>query len=93
MTQYKNERLLKAISLVSKEYRELKNVNQLEVNNDIKESKKVAFHIGRIETAKNNVSISTLQLLCEYFEISVSDFMKKVEEIDESLKPKQKKNL
>lgn len=88
MTQYKNERLLKAISLVSKEYRELRNVNQLEVNNDIKESKKVTFHIGRIETAKNNVSISTLQLLCEYFEISLSDFMKRVEEIDQSLKPK-----
>ncbi|MEZ0130149.1 hypothetical protein AB9T88_10480 [Flavobacterium sp. LBUM151] len=88
MTQYKNYRLLKAISLVSKEYRELKNVNQLEVNNDIKENKKVTFHIGRIEAAKNNVSISTLQLLCEYFEISLSDFMKRVEEIDNSLKSK-----
>jgi transcriptional regulator with XRE-family HTH domain len=88
MTQYKNYRLLKAISLVSKEYRELKNVNQLEVNNDIKENKKVAFHIGRIEAAKNNVSISTLHLLCEYFGISLSDFMKRVEEVDNSLKSK-----
>ncbi|MDQ1166388.1 helix-turn-helix domain-containing protein [Flavobacterium sp. SORGH_AS_0622] len=88
MKQYKNYKLLKAISLVSKEYRELKNVNQLEVNNDIKENKKVAFHIGRIETGKNNVSISTLQLLCEYFEISLSDFMKRVEEIENSLKSK-----
>lgn len=88
MKQYKNERLLKAISLASKEYRALKGVNHLEVNNDIKENKKVAFHIGRIETAKNNVSISTLQLLCEYFEISLSDFMKRVEEIENSLKSK-----
>ncbi|OXG03656.1 hypothetical protein BC749_11111 [Flavobacterium araucananum] len=88
MIQYKNYRLLKAISLASKEYRAIKNVNQLEVNYDIKENKKVAFHIGRIETAKNNVSISTLQLLCEYFEISLSDFMKRVEEIENSLKSK-----
>ncbi len=88
MKQYKNYKLLKAISLVSKEYRELKNVNQLEVNHDIKETKKVAFHIGRIETAKNNVSISTLQLLCEYFEISLSDFLKRVEEVENSLKSK-----
>lgn len=86
MTQYKNERLLKAISLVSKEYRLSKSVNQEQVNNDIKEITNVSFHVGRIESAKNNVSISTLKLLCEYFEVSLSDFMKRVEEIDESLK-------
>lgn len=92
MKQYKNEKLLKAISLVSKEYRTLINVNQQQVNDDIKENKKVAFHIGRIETAKNNISISTLQLLCEYFEISLSEFMIRVEEIEMSLKSKRKKD-
>ncbi|PRZ19590.1 hypothetical protein [Flavobacterium granuli] len=92
MKQYKNERLLKAIALVSKEYRALKDVNQQDVNNDIKENKKVAFHIGRIETAKNNVSISTLYLLCEYFEISLSEFMSRVEEIDISLKSKREED-
>lgn len=86
MKQYKNERLLKAISLASKEYRAKKGVNQEEVNDAIKENKKVAFHVGRIEAAKNNVSISTLHLLCEYFEISVSEFMTRVEEIDTSFK-------
>lgn len=86
MKQYKNERLLKAISLASKEYRAKKEVNQQEVNDDIKETKKVAFHIGRVETAKNNVSISTLHLLCEYFEISISEFMTRVEEINTRLK-------
>lgn len=85
MGQYKNEKLLKAISLVSKEYREKKGVNQQAVNTDIKEAKKVAFHIGRIEAAKNNVSVSTLHLLCEYFEIPVSEFLTRVEEIDSSL--------
>ena len=86
MKQYKNERLLKAISLASKEYRAKKEVNQQQVNDDIKETRKVAFHIGRVETAKNNVSVSTLHLLCEYFEISLSDFMTRVEEIDTRLK-------
>lgn len=86
MKQYKNERLLKAISLASKEYRDIKVVNQEDVNNDIKETSKVSFHIGRIETGKNNVSISTLSLLCEYFGISISEFMRRVEEIDLSLK-------
>lgn len=92
MKQYKNERLLKAISLASKEYRALKGVNHLEVNNDIKENKKVAFHIGRIEAAKNNISISTLHLLCEYYEITLSEFMSRVEQIDQSLKTKNKKD-
>ena len=86
MGQYKNDKLLAAISLVSKEFREKRGVNQQEVNIDIKENKGVAFHIGRIEAAKNNVSISTLHLLCEYFQIPLSEFLKRVEEVESSSK-------
>ena len=32
------------------------------------------IHIGRIESGKNNLSISTLQAICEYLNISLTDF-------------------
>lgn len=34
------------------------------------------IHIGRIETAKRDVSISTIEKICTYFEISIADFFK-----------------
>ena len=37
------------------------------------------IHVGRIETAKANVSVSTLAELCKFYDISLSDFFKKVE--------------
>jgi transcriptional regulator with XRE-family HTH domain len=37
-------------------------------------------HLARIETGKINVSISTLKHLCDYFDVSLKDFFKKIEE-------------
>lgn len=88
MRQIKNDILLKSISLVLKELRSIKTLTQEEVGNDIKANRDLNIHIGRIETGRNNISVSTLFVLCDYYEISISDFFGRVEKIDKSLKIK-----
>jgi len=65
--------LLSKIAKKIKQLREEKNVSQemFYIDTDI--------HIARIETGKQNVTISTLQAICEYFEISLSDFLKEMD--------------
>jgi transcriptional regulator with XRE-family HTH domain len=75
MGQLRDNKLLQKIAIVIKELREEKGVSQEEVYNDIN------IHIGRIETAKGNLSVSTLSALCKYFKISLSEFHKRVEGI------------
>jgi transcriptional regulator with XRE-family HTH domain len=75
MGQLRNTKLLQNIALVIKELREAKNLTQEDVYNDTN------IHIGRIETAKANLSVSTLSALCKYFRISLSEFHKKVEQL------------
>lgn len=36
------------------------------------------IHIGRIETGKTNITVSTLKDICDYFSISLSDFFKEM---------------
>lgn len=73
MGQIRDNKLLQKIAIVIKELRETKDVSQEEVYNDIN------IHIGRIETAKANLSVSTLSALCKYFKITLADFFKLVE--------------
>jgi transcriptional regulator with XRE-family HTH domain len=73
MGQIRDNKLLQKIALVVKQLREEKGVSQEEVYNETN------IHIGRIETAKANVTVSTLSALCRYFKISLSDFHKKIE--------------
>ena len=73
MTQIRETKLLQKIALVVKQLREDKNVSQEEVYNETN------IHIGRIETSRANVTVSTLSALCKYFQIRMSEFHKKVE--------------
>lgn len=73
MGQIRDIRLLQKIALALKELREENNLTQVEVYND------TGIHVGRIETAKANLSVSTLSSLCKYFKIKLSDFHKRVE--------------
>jgi transcriptional regulator with XRE-family HTH domain len=75
MGQIKDNRLLKKIALGVKQLREAKGLTQEDVYNDTN------IHIGRIETAKANLSVSTLSALCKYFKISLSDFHKSIENL------------
>lgn len=74
MSHLRDIRLLQKIALVLKELREENELTQEEVYNDTN------IHVGRIETATANLTVSTLSSLCKYFRITLSDFHKKVEE-------------
>lgn len=70
MGQIKDDALLNKIALRLKKLRENKGVSQEQVYNETE------IHIARIETAKNNLRVSTLSSLCEYFDISLAEFFK-----------------
>ena len=68
MAQIKNKTLLKKIAHKIKALREKHNITQEQFYND------TSIHIGRIETAQSNVSVSTLDAICKYFRISLAEF-------------------
>ena len=75
MGQYRDKKLLQKIAVILKELRDEAGLIQADVYDETK------IHIGRIETAKANLSISTLSVLCRFYKISMSDFLKKVESL------------
>ncbi|MCP9749491.1 helix-turn-helix domain-containing protein [Ferruginibacter sp. HRS2-29] len=75
MAEIKNEELLRKIAVVMKQLREKKGVYQMDVIDD------TGIHVGRIETAAVNISISSLAALTDYFEIKLSEFFKMVEKV------------
>ncbi|WP_427874057.1 helix-turn-helix domain-containing protein [Flavobacterium sp. MMS24-S5] len=89
MGQVKNDKLLIAVKLVLKELRLKTGLTQEQVSNDIKANKNLSIHIARNESANLNITISTLYELCDYYQISVSDFFTRVEELDKELKIKK----
>jgi transcriptional regulator with XRE-family HTH domain len=72
MAQFRDEVLLQKIAIRFKTLREKKRMSQEEVYNATE------IHIARIETAKVNISVSTLSKLCDYYEISLADFFREV---------------
>lgn len=73
MGQIKNKKLLKAIAIQLKELRESNNITQEDFYND------TSIHIARIETGNSNITISTLDAICKYFDLSISKFFSKLE--------------
>jgi transcriptional regulator with XRE-family HTH domain len=67
-----NQELLNAIAKRIKQLREEKGLSQetFYIDTDI--------HIARIELGKVNITVSTLKDICNYFEITLSDFFKDV---------------
>ena len=72
MKKYTDEALLKEIALRIKVLRKEKGLSQIDflIATDI--------NISRIEIAKNNMTISTLKTICDYFDISLSYFLKDI---------------
>jgi transcriptional regulator with XRE-family HTH domain len=68
MGQLKDEVLLHKIAMKLKTLRDNKGVSQEDMYNE------TDIHIARIETAKVNISVSTLSKLCSYFGITMSEF-------------------
>lgn len=73
MGQIRDEILLNKIALRIKSLREERGISQEDLFNA------TDIHIGRIETAKVNISVSTLSKICEHFNISLADFFNKIQ--------------
>jgi transcriptional regulator with XRE-family HTH domain len=68
-----NTELLSKIVKRIKQLREEKNVSQETFYFDTE------IHIARIETGKTNITVSTLKDICDYFNISLSEFFLTIE--------------
>lgn len=68
MEKESKEQLLKKLALRVKELRGTKGVTQEEALHD------TGIQFSRIEQAKRDVQLSTVQKLCNYFEISMNEF-------------------
>jgi len=68
--QIRNQILLEKIGKRVKLLREKANLTQEAVFND------TGIHIGRIETATTNVTVSTLEAICKYFKIELDQFFR-----------------
>jgi transcriptional regulator with XRE-family HTH domain len=64
----KDAKLLTYIAKKVKKLREDRNMSQADVFND------TGIHIGRIEVGDRDISISTVRAVCNYFDLSISDF-------------------
>jgi len=71
-----NQELLNKIAKRIKQLREIKGLSQetFYIDTDI--------HIARIELGKVNITVSTLKDICDYFEITLSEFFKDVKLFD-----------
>lgn len=72
--QRKNSELLENIGIALRKHREQRGLSQEDVIND------TGIHIGRIETATVNISVSTLYDLCKYYDISLSQIISEIEQ-------------
>lgn len=72
-TTERDEALLGYITRKCKELRAKRDASQEVIYED------THIHIGKIETAKKNISVSTLSKLCRYYQISLTDFLKDFE--------------
>jgi len=81
MAQYRNKALLKAIGLVAKELRQSKKLSLESVTNDYNLKNDHNLHFARIEQGNGNMTVSTLSLLCRYYDISLIDFFRKVDAV------------
>ncbi|TRZ42481.1 helix-turn-helix domain-containing protein [Robertkochia solimangrovi] len=86
MKKIKNNDLLSSISLVLKELRAERELSQQMVKDD------TGIHIGRIETTNHDPSTSTIFELCKYFKIPLSEFYRRVEDINSNLKIQELNN-
>ena len=73
MKQLRNQELLMQIALRIKQLRELNGISQEVMYMDTQ------IHVARIETARINVSVSTLESICRYFGISLAEFFEGME--------------
>ena len=67
-----NKELLSKIAIRIKKLREEQNITQLRFYNE------TDIHIARIELGKLNITVSTLKEICDFFGITLSEFLKDI---------------
>lgn len=72
--QWRDIPLLKAIAGRLRELRAERGVSQETVYED------TGIHIGKIETEKYNITVSTLARLCRYYGISIRTFFDQIDD-------------
>ncbi len=72
MGYLRNQELLERIGLLIKQIRIEQRITQEDFYNDTN------IHIGRIETGKANMTISTLEAVCKYFKTDLKTFFSKL---------------
>ena len=75
--QERNIALLKYIAHKCKELRAKKGISQEAAYEDTR------INIGKVETAKKNITVSTLAKLCKYYDTNLIDFLKGFNEDNE----------
>lgn len=70
MERQVNKVLVEKIVLKIKKLREQKGVTLQEFYND------TGIHLARIESQKRDIPISTLNRICEYFDLTLSEFLR-----------------
>lgn len=70
MAQRRDEKLLEQIALRLRELRKVRGLSQDAVFED------TGVFVRRIEAGTNNLTISTLSALCDYYEITLEEFFK-----------------
>ena len=68
MGQIRNQELLNKIAHRIKKLREKTSTTQEQFYFD------TGIHLARIETGKTNISVSTLDAICKYFNLSLEEF-------------------
>ena len=66
----RNIQFLKKVGLRIRYLRKEKNITQEDFYND------TGIHIGRVETAQRDFSMTTLNKICKYLDISPTEFFK-----------------
>lgn len=74
MAQLRDEVLLQKISEKIKSLRKAKGATLEEFFNDTN------VHLSRLEHSKANVTVSTLKQVCKYFDISLHEFFKDIDQ-------------
>ena len=68
--QWRNDVLIEEIARRLKDLRIGRGLSQETVNFN------TGLHIGKIETEKDNITVSTLSKLCDYYQITLEEFFK-----------------
>ncbi|WP_396151913.1 helix-turn-helix domain-containing protein [Flavobacterium sp.] len=71
-----NKEIISKITVRIKKLRMLNNISQEKFYFD------TGIHISRIEQGKSNPTIYTLYRICSYFNVTLSDFFKNIEEVN-----------